>query len=221
MRLAIPIWILVIGLCGALPTGLLAEEKAQKIQLVPQTLQLDKPNRVYDFGGATLKWTGAGDCSQTENMPPMFNITAKGVTLRNATIIGAPDGIHIHTSNVTLENLIFPDVCEDAVTFKRGARAATVRHCRFANAEDKAIQASYGRMHRIHHCHFENCTRPLRGGPETGARFYQNTLVDCHSAVRANGRSAVIIMWGNRFERVRHPVQRLEGAKIVISRSKR
>jgi len=182
---------------------------------VPRPLTLDEPSGIYDFGGATLKWTGAGDCSQTEGMPPMFIITAPGITLRNATIVGAPDGIHIHSAGVTVENLVFPDVCEDAITFKRGSRNATVRHCKFANAEDKVIQATGGRLHRVHHCEFRNCTRPLRCGPTTGARFYKNTLTDCHSGVRASGFGSITRMWDNTFTRVRHPTQRLGGALII------
>lgn len=184
-------------------------------QLVPKMIVLDEPGAVYDFGGAILKWTGPGDCSQAENMLPMFTIEAPDITLRNATIIGAPDGIHIHSSGVVLEHLIFPNVCEDAVTFKRGSRRATVRFCKFANAEDKVIQATDGRFHRIHDCEFRSCVRPLRSGPTTGARFYNNTLIDCYSAVRAGGHGSLTFVWGNKYTNVRHEVQRLEGAKVI------
>jgi hypothetical protein len=194
---------------------LFAATAAARTQLVPNMIVLDEPGATYDFGGATLKWTGAGDCSQTEGMLPMFSITAPRITLRNATIIGAPDGIHIHSAGAILENLIFPDVCEDAVTFKRGSRHATVRYCKFAEAADKVIQATDGRRHRIHHCEFVRCQRPLRCGPTTGARFYDNTLTDCHSGVRAHGIGSVTLIWGNTFTRVRHPVQKLEGARII------
>lgn len=196
-------------------TTLLAASAIARTQLVPRMIVLDEPGAVYDFGGATLKWTGPGDCSQTEGMPPMFSITAPRVTLRNATIVGAPDGIHIHSAGVVLEHLVFPDVCEDAVTFKRGSRHATVRYCRFAEAEDKVIQATGGRRHQIHHCEFTRCKRPLRCGPTAGARFHDNVLTDCHSGVRANGASSVTLLWDNTFVRVRHPVQRLDGAKII------
>ncbi len=197
---------------GLLSLGLAA---AAEVQSVPHTLTLDEPGGVYDFGGATLKWSGPGDCSQAEGMPPMFSITAPGITLRNATIIGAPDGIHIHSNNVTLEELRFPDVCEDAVTFKRGSRNATVQRCLFTNAEDKVIQATGGRLHRIHDCVFTRCRRPLRCGPGVGVRFYDNTLIDCHSGVRAGGTGCVVLVWGNAFDGVRHPVQKLAGAHIV------
>lgn len=179
---------------------------------------LDQPGATRDYRGATLVWTGPGDCSQKEGMPPMFAITAPGVTLKNATVVGAPDGIHIHSSGVTLENLVFPDVCEDAVTFKRGARRATVRGCRFANAEDKVVQASYGRWHRVTGCTFVDCARPFRSKPRVTAMFYNNEVIDCHSAVRANGHGSRTLMWGNRLQNVRHPAQRLDGAKILLFR---
>ena len=208
----------LISLALLMVAQIAARGVERRTQLVPRTLTLDEPDGIYDFGGATLKWAGRGDCSQRESMPPMFVITAPRVTLRNATIVGAPDGIHIHSSGVILEHLIFPDVCEDAVTFKRGSRAATVRYCTFIDADDKVIQATDGRMHRVHHCEFRNCKRPLRCGPTTGARFYSNTLIDCYSGIRANGRGSVTLIWENSFTRVRHPVQRLDGAKIVSFR---
>jgi hypothetical protein len=187
-------------------------DPATKTIKIPATLLLDKAGGIYDYKGATLVWTGRGDCSQRENMPPMFTITGEGITLKNAIIIGAPDGIHIHSAGVTLENLTFPNVCEDAVTFKKGAQRATVRDCHFAGAKDKVIQASYGKRHRVYRCRFENCTRAFRSKRGVTAIFYQNDVINCSSAVRADGTGSRTILWGNKFVAVRHPVQRLDGA---------
>ena len=182
---------------------------------VPEMITLDRAGATYDYRGATLVWTGPGDCSQREGMSPMFAISAPGVTLKNATIIGAPDGIHIHSRGVTLENLTFPDVCEDAVTFKRGSSRATVRDCHFANAEDKAIQATGGRGHRVFRCTFTDCKRPFRSKPGVTAAFYQNIVKEAHSAIRADGRGSRTWVWGNRFRDVQHPIQRLDRALVV------
>ncbi len=182
---------------------------------VGETVILDRAGATYDYRGATLVWTGRGDCSQKEGMPPMFTITAPDVTLKNAVVVGAPDGIHICSARVTLENLTFPKVCEDAVTFKRGARRATVRDCQFAGAEDKVIQAGHGRGHRVYRCRFEGCRRPFRSKTGVTALFYRNVVVNCHSAVRADGRGSRTLMWGNRMEGVRHRKQTYDGARVV------
>ncbi len=182
---------------------------------IPKMIVLDQAGATYDYRGATLVWTGPGDCSQREGMSPMFSITAPGITLRNATIVGAPDGIHIHSRGVVLENLTFPDVCEDAVTFKRGSSRATVRRCHFAKAEDKAIQATGGRGHRVHGCIFIGCKRPFRSKPGVTAAFYQNRVSKSHSAIRADGRGSRTWVWGNTFRDVRHPIQKLDKALVI------
>lgn len=211
MRSPLPLALLAPFFTVTFASPSIAKPKAKTIKIAT-TLKLDKAGGIYDYEGATLVWIGRGNCSQRENMPPMFAITGKGVTLKNATIIGAPDGIHIHSADVTLENLTFPKVCEDAVTFKKGAERATVRLCHFAGAKDKVIQASYGSKHRIYRCRFENCTRAFRSKRGVTAMFYQNDVIKCGSAVRADGAGSRTILWGNKMVAVRHPVQRLDGA---------
>lgn len=204
--------LLVLATALVVATPASAGKNTRKIS---HTVRLDRAGATYDYGGATLVWTGRGDCSQRENMPPMFAITAPGVTLKNAIIVGAPDGIHIYSKGVVLENLTFPDVCEDAVTFKRGASKATIRDCRFAKAKDKVIQASHGRGHKIYRCHFENCARAFRSKAGVTAKFHQNHLKNCRTGVRADGKGSRTTMWNNRFENVRHPVQLFDGAKVL------
>ena len=204
-----------ILLAAALPLATSSLTLAAETIEVPEMVVLDRPGATYDFKGATLVWTGPGDCSQREGMSPMFSVTAPRVTLRNATIVGAPDGIHIHSRGVILENLTFPDVCEDAITFKRGSGRATVRDCHFANAADKAIQATGGRWHRVYRCTFTDCKRPFRSKPGVTAAFYQNIVSKSHSAVRADGRGSRTWIWGNTFREVRHPIQRIDKALVI------
>jgi hypothetical protein len=185
-----------------------------KTLVVRTTITLSRRNATYDYEGATLIWKGAGDCSQKENMPPIFHISGRGVTLKNATIIGAPDGIHISAVGVRIENISFPDVCEDAITMKAGARWARISRCYFARAADKAIQCTYGYGHHVFENTFVDVKCAFRSKPGVNASFYRNRLYHCGSAVRADGRGSNSKTWGNTFIFVKHPYQPLDRAII-------
>lgn len=182
--------------------------------IVRDTITLDRRNTTYDYEGATLIWKGPGDCSQTEDMPPIFRITGNGITVKNATIVGAPDGIHIQAARVTIENISFPDVCEDAITMKDGARWSKVTKCFFAKATDKAIQCSHGSGHRIYDNIFVNVRCALRSKEGVNASFYRNKLHTCKSGVRGDGRGSNTKTWDNTFIFVRQPYERLDNAVI-------
>ena len=189
-------------------------EPSGKIIIVRDTITLDRRNTTYDYEGATLVWKGAGDCSQKEGMPPIFRINGSGITVKNATIEGAPDGIHINAARVTLENIIFPDICEDAVTMREGARWARIRGCYFAKAEDKAIQCSYGHGHRVYDNIFVGVKFAFRSKAGVTASFYRNRVYHAGGAVRADGRGSNTKTWGNTFIFVKDPYQPLDKAII-------
>ena len=185
-----------------------------KIIVVRDTITLDRRNTTFDYEGATLIWKGPGDCSQTEDMPPIFRITGNGITVKNATILGAPDGIHINAARVTLSNISFPDVCEDAITMKEQARWARVSGCYFAKAADKAVQCSYGNGHRVYDNVFVDVKVAFRSKPGVNASFYRNRLYHCNSGVRSDGRGSNTKTWGNIFIFVKYPYRQLENAVI-------
>ncbi|MFT4547604.1 MAG: hypothetical protein ACI8XO_000152 [Verrucomicrobiales bacterium] len=185
-----------------------------KVIIVRDTITLDRRNATYDYEGATLVWKGSGDCGQTENMPPIFRITGSGITVKNATIKGAPDGIHLSAPRITIQNIIFPDVCEDAITMKKGARWGRITGCYFAQAADKAIQCSYGSGHRVYENVFVNVKVSFRSKKSVNASFYRNRLYHCGSAVRADGRGSNTKTWDNTFIFVQHPYQPLDKAII-------
>ena len=185
-----------------------------KVIIVRETITLAKRNATFDYEGATFRWEGPGDCSQTEDMPPMFRILGSGITVKNCTIIGAPDGIHIKGARVSLENISFPDICEDAVTMKEGSRWAKISKCYFAKADDKAIQCTYGNGHRVFDNIFVDVKVCFRSKKDVTASFYRNRLYHCDGGVRADGRKSNTKVWGNTFIFVRHPYEEIEGAVI-------
>ena len=185
-----------------------------KVIIIRDTITLTKRNATFDYEGATLRWQGSGDCSQKENMPPIFNIAGSGITVKNCTIVGAPDGIHISAARVTLENISFPDVCEDAITMKKGARWGKIHKCYFAKAVDKAIQCTYGNGHHVHDNVFVDVRVAFRSKTGASSSFYRNRLYRCASGVRADGRKSNTKVWGNIFVFVRFPYTELDRAVI-------
>lgn len=77
-----------------------------------------RSGEIFDGGGKTFTAGNAlGDGSQNESQQPVFKLE-DGAQLRNVTL-GAPaaDGIHCH-GDVTLNNITWLDIGEDALTIK-------------------------------------------------------------------------------------------------------
>lgn len=71
----------------------------------------------------------------SEGLPPMFDL-APGATLKNLQIECALDGVHTSRNN-TIDNVVFRDVEEDAITIKE---KITVKNSTFWFCNDKCIQ---------------------------------------------------------------------------------
>lgn len=151
-------------------------------------------SKVLDGQGKLFEWTGKGDCSQTEGMPPMFKLRA-GASLRNLQMKNAPDGIHIAGSNVTLDNIVNLDVCEDAVSIKldknkRTPQNVTISNSKFFDCEDKAIQITRGNNILIQGNEFHRCAKAVRIKEQaSNIRFENNKVYDAKIAVKVTGGS--------------------------------
>jgi len=119
------------------------------------------------------------NCSQKEGQDHFIEIHGDNNAVRNFTLLGFPDGIHIQSGNNNLvENLKFPYICEDAVTNNgRGFEAfgTIIRGCYFAEAEDKAVMINNGGSAVIESCEFVNCAQPVRAGGKRG----EYVIKDC------------------------------------------
>jgi hypothetical protein len=94
---------------------------------------------VYDGGMAVHEGT-LEDCSlgDQDSVDPLLEV-ADGGTVKNVVMgkrVG--DGIHC-LGSCTLENVWFPNVCDDAITILGGG-TVTIRNSGFKNARDKTIQ---------------------------------------------------------------------------------
>lgn len=112
------------------------------------TVKVNSPRTITgSFDGGMKTYDGAGlsgNCGQNEDMEPMF-ILKNGARLRNVIIKEAPDGIHIEGDNVIVENVFWPNVCEDAITIKSGSDGVLIKNCAAKDATDKIIQVNRGK----------------------------------------------------------------------------
>jgi hypothetical protein len=101
------------------------------------TATIEVNGTVYDGGGQRIIAQGMGDGSQSEGQKPIFKVT--NGTVRNVRI-AAPgcDGIHTY-GNCTIENVVWEDVGEDALTVK-GSGNTTVSGGSATAAADKVFQ---------------------------------------------------------------------------------
>lgn len=190
-------------------------KKPDKIRKINAIQYLSENGKRVSFGNEGLKWTGPGDCSQREKMAPIIEVQADDVTLRNAVILDAPDGIHVSGKNVILENIVFPEVCEDAITVN-GADNLIIRNCSFRGARDKAIQINKGTNVLIENCWFEDCAKPVRVKPGATVTVRNNISRGSKFFVLADGDGAVATVEGNQVSASKVFVRANSGARIEI-----
>ena len=131
-----------------------------QVRFIRNTLVLNN-FETYNGRNKFYIWIGEGDCSQKENMPPMF-VMKKSSILKNINMINAPDGIHIYGDNVKLNNIRNLNVCEDAISTKRYVTNIQINNSLFISCQDKAIQLNYGDDFYIKNNVFLFCKQPIR-----------------------------------------------------------
>jgi hypothetical protein len=171
--------------------------------------------RTVSFGGDALKWKGEGDCSQNEHMEPIISVQGNNVIVRNAFIVEAPDGIHVSGKNVVIENMIFPKVCEDAIT-ANGADNLVIRNCAFRGARDKVIQLNGGKNILIEDCYFENCAKPVRVKPGVTVTVRNNVSRKSKVFVLADGDGARAVVENNDVQGSKWFAAAKTGARIEV-----
>lgn len=158
---------------------------------------------VFDGKGSLYDWAGEGDCSQTEGMPPMFKLKGNSV-LKNIRMKNAPDGIHIGGSNVTVDNIVNLDVCEDAISIKLDKNKniphdIVISNSKFFDCVDKAIQITRGENLHIHNNEFHRCAKAIRVKEKaTNIRFENNKVYESKVAIKVTGGDVFVA--NNLFE---------------------
>ena len=172
---------------------------------------------VFDCKGATYRWTGRGSCGQTEGMPPMF-VLSDGAILKNCFIENAPDGLHIQGSNVTINNIVMPDVCEDAVSVRPNVNYTNIKiiNSQFAKCADKCLQFNPKGVKKLTIANNDfigggSCVR-FKGGADVTAS--NNRFANCRHAFYHSEGSAKLSLAGNKYYSVGKQVRSAGGLSV-------
>jgi len=107
-----------------------------------------RAGETFDGGGRRyVAGSALGDGSQSEGQKPVFRLE-HGARIRNV-VLGAPaaDGIHCY-GDVTLENIVWEDVGEDAMTIKESG-TVVLNGGSATRADDKVFQINAASTFRV------------------------------------------------------------------------
>jgi pectate lyase C len=163
----------------------------------PVASTIEVTNTTRDGGCLTYNASSAlGDGSQAEGQKPIFKVT--NGTLKNV-ILGnnGADGIHTY-GNVTLENITWRDVGEDAMTVKSSG-TVNVRYISGWNAADKFFQQNAASTLNVHSAYINNAKKAFRqlgGSTFTGSvKFTSSNLYNITEAVFRTDASSSTARW--------------------------
>ncbi|XXY26472.1 pectate lyase [Sorangium sp. So ce233] len=134
-----------------------------------------RAGQTYDGGGRRfIAGSALGDGSQSEGQKPVFKLE-NGAVLRNV-VLGAPaaDGIHTY-GNVTLENIVWEDIGEDALTVKESG-TVVLNGGSAVNGEDKVFQINAASTFRVSNFRASNAGKFIR--QNGGTTFKVDVFID-------------------------------------------
>ncbi len=146
-----------------------------------------------------------GDGSQDEGQKPVFRLE-DGATLKNV-ILGAPaaDGVHTY-GDVTIENIEWQDVGEDALTIKDSG-TVILRNGSAQKASDKIFQANAASTFKIYNFIADDAGKMIRqnGGTSYKVSVYIDgcTITNMDEAIfRTDSDSSEVTMVNTRYSNV-------------------
>lgn len=161
------------------------------------------PGQVFDGQGRVyIAGPSLGDGSQSENQKPVFRLE-NGSTLKNVVIgIPAADGIHTY-GNVTLNNIVWLDVGEDALTIKSSG-TVTLNGGAAYHAADKVFQINAASTFNLSNFVAIDGGKLIR--QNGGTTFQVNVFIDrCHirdmkeAIFRTDSSSSNVTMTNTRY----------------------
>ncbi|XXU13137.1 pectate lyase [Sorangium sp. So ce861] len=163
-----------------------------------------KKGETFDGGGKRFiaDKDKLGDGSQKEGQKPVFKLE-DGAKLRNV-VLGAPaaDGIHTY-GNVTLENIVWEDIGEDALTVKESG-TVVLNGGSAKNGDDKVFQINAASTFRVSNFKATNAGKFIRQNGGTG--FKVDVFIDrCdiskmkESIFRTDSSSSSVTMTNTRY----------------------
>ncbi len=160
------------------------------------------------FNGQGKRFTAGsalGDGSQDEGQQPMFRLE-DGATLENVVLGGpAADGIHTY-GDVTLKNIVWEDIGEDALTIKESG-TVTLDGGSATNGEDKVFQVNAASTFRISNFKASNAGKFIRQNGDT--TFKVEVFIDkCdisnmdEAIFRTDSDSSTVEMTNTRYSNI-------------------
>ncbi|AUX42355.1 pectate lyase [Sorangium cellulosum] len=143
-----------------------------------------------------------GDGSQKEGQKPVFKLE-DGAKLKNV-VLGAPaaDGIHTY-GDVTLENIVWEDIGEDAMTIKESG-TVVLNGGSAKDGEDKVFQINAASTFKVSNFKAQNAGKFIRQNGGTG--FKVDVVIDqCdiskmkESIFRTDSSSSTVKMTNTRY----------------------
>ena len=202
-------------------------KRERGVVLVRRPIIVD--NAVFDMRGRT--YSGRDRDSQREDGEPLF-ILKNNAILKNGRIIRSAEGVWFRGVNSRVENVLFPDVYEDAVSTRSakcrkavGAKRNRVIGCTFKRFKDKAIQLNAGEL-EVRGCTFVDGTTPARQNGQSKEplilHIYDCRFRDTHNMAKADGKNARSRVYraGNKGENVNDPDWEVTGKTKLIHRRK-
>lgn len=171
--------------------------------VVSQTIVV-KSGETFDGGGKRFiaDRNTLGDGSQDEGQKPVFKLE-DGARLRNV-VLGAPaaDGIHTY-GNVTLENIVWEDIGEDALTIKKSG-TVVLNGGSAKDGSDKVFQINAASTFRVSNFKATNAGKFIR--QNGGTTFKVDVFIDrCdiskmkEAIFRTDSSSSTVTMTNTRY----------------------
>jgi pectate lyase C len=165
-----------------------------------------KSGETYDGQGKRFTAGSAlGDGSQSENQLPMFKLE-NGARLRNV-VLGAPaaDGIHTY-GTVTLENIVWEDIGEDAMTVKASG-TVTLNGGSATKGEDKIFQINAASTFNVSNFKASDAGKFIRQNGGTTFKVAVNIdrcdISDMDEAIfRTDSSSSTVKMTNTRYHNI-------------------
>jgi pectate lyase C len=163
-------------------------------------------NQTYDGGCKRFTaGSGLGDGSQSEDQKPVFRVE-DGARLINVVLGGpAADGIHTY-GDVTLENITWEDIGEDALTIKESG-TVVLNGGSAKNGDDKVFQVNAASTFRISNFTASNAGKFIRQNGDT--TFKVEIFIDrCdisnmdESIFRTDSSSSTVSMTNTRYSNI-------------------
>lgn len=142
--------------------------------VVTETIVVRSGETFDGSGKRFIAGPALGDGSQDEDQKPVFKLE-NGAKLTNVTL-GSPaaDGIHTH-GNVQLENIVWQDIGEDALTIKESG-TVELRGGSARDGEDKVFQINAASVFRVSDFTAVNAGKFIR--QNGGTKFKVEVYID-------------------------------------------